>query len=37
MTVKLDIYTKDLELTDRIHDYATKKVARLEKFLNEID
>jgi putative sigma-54 modulation protein len=37
MNLKIDIYTKDLELSDRIHDYATKKVARLEKFLNEID
>ncbi|MFZ3070373.1 MAG: ribosome-associated translation inhibitor RaiA [Anaerolineaceae bacterium] len=37
MTLKIDVYTKDLELTDRIHDYATKKVGRLERFLNEID
>lgn len=37
MNLKIDIYTKELELSDRIHDYATKKVARLEKYLNEID
>ena len=37
MTLKMDIYTKDLDLTDRISDYATKKVGRLERFLSEID
>lgn len=37
MNLKIEIYTKDLELSDRIHEYVTKKVARLEKFLNEID
>ncbi len=37
MTINIDIFTKELELTDRIHDYANKKVGRLERFLNEID
>lgn len=37
MTLKIDVFTKDLELTDRVHDYATKKVGKLERFLNEID
>ena len=37
MALKIDIYTKELELTDRIHDYATKKVSKLDKFLSEID
>jgi len=32
----MDIYTKDLDLTDRIKDYATKKVGKLDKFLSEI-
>jgi len=36
MAIKIDIYTKDLEMTDRIKDYATKKVSRLERYLNEI-
>jgi len=36
MTLEIGIYTKDLELTDRIQDYATKKVGKLERFLSEI-
>jgi putative sigma-54 modulation protein len=36
MALKIDMYSKDLELTDRIKDYATKKVSRLERYLNEI-
>jgi putative sigma-54 modulation protein len=37
MPLKMEIYTKELELTDRIHEYTVKKVSRLEKYLNEID
>ena len=33
MTIEIGIYTKDLELTDRIQDYVTKKVGKLERFL----
>ncbi len=36
MALEIDIYTKDLELTDRIQDYATKKVSKLERFLSDI-
>ncbi len=36
MALHMDIYTKDLDLTDRIKDYATKKVGRLDRFLSEI-
>ena len=36
MTIEIGIYTKDLELTDRIQDYVTKKVGKLERFLSEI-
>lgn len=36
MALKIDIYSKDLELTDRIKDYATKKVSKLERYLSEI-
>ena len=36
MTLKIDVFTKDLDLTDKIHDYTTKKVSRLQRFLNEI-
>ncbi len=37
MTVKIDIFTKNLELTDRLNDYVIKKVEKLEKFLDEVD
>ena len=37
MTVKIDIFTKNLELTDRLYDYVNKKVEKLEKFLDEVD
>lgn len=37
MTINIDIFTKDLELTDHINDYVMKKVPKLEKFLNDID
>lgn len=36
MAMKLDVFTKDIELSDRLHDYVTKKVGKLERFLNEI-
>ncbi len=37
MTVKIEIFTKNLELNDRLHDYVVKKVEKLEKFLDEVD
>ncbi len=37
MTVKIDIFTKNLELTDHLNDYVVKKVEKLEKFLDEVD
>jgi putative sigma-54 modulation protein len=37
MTVKIDIFTKNLDLTDRLNDYVMKKVEKLEKFLDEVD
>ncbi|MDD2522168.1 MAG: ribosome-associated translation inhibitor RaiA [Anaerolineaceae bacterium] len=36
MALEIGIYTKDLELTDRIQDYVTKKVGKLERFLSDI-
>lgn len=36
MALHMDIYTKDLDLTDKIKEYATKKVGKLDKFLSEI-
>jgi putative sigma-54 modulation protein len=37
MTVKIDIFTKNLELSDRLNDYVVKKVEKLERFLDEVD
>ncbi len=37
MTVKIDIFTKNLELTERLSEYVYSKVDKLEKFLNEVD
>ena len=37
MTVKIDIFTKNLELSDRLNDYVVTKVEKLEKFLEEVD
>ncbi len=37
MTVKIDIFAKNLELTDRINDYVEEKVSKLEKFLGEVN
>ncbi|MDY6847001.1 MAG: ribosome-associated translation inhibitor RaiA [Chloroflexota bacterium] len=37
MTVKIDIFTKNLELSDRLNDYVVNKVEKLEKFLDEVD
>jgi len=34
---KVDIYTKEIELTDDIKDYINKKVTRLYRYLNQID
>jgi putative sigma-54 modulation protein len=37
MTVKIEIFTKNLELTDRLNDYVVTKVEKLEKFLEDVD
>lgn len=37
MSVKIDIFTKNLELTDRLNDYVVTKVEKLEKFLDEVE
>ena len=36
MTMKMDVFTKDIELSDRMNDYVTKKVGKLERYLSEI-
>jgi putative sigma-54 modulation protein len=37
MSVKIDIFTKNLELSDRLNDYVVNKVEKLEKFLDDVD
>ncbi|NTU76183.1 MAG: ribosome-associated translation inhibitor RaiA [Anaerolineaceae bacterium] len=37
MAVKIDIYTKNMEVTDRIQEYVEKKLAKLDRFLTDID
>jgi putative sigma-54 modulation protein len=37
MTVNVDIYGRSIEVTDRINDYVTKKISRLDRFLPDID
>ena len=36
MALDVKIYSRGLEVTDRINDYVTKKVSKLEKFLDDI-
>lgn len=37
MTLIVDIYTRNLELTDQISEYVNKKVAKLDRYLPNID
>lgn len=37
MAKKIDIYTKEMELSDEIKDYVEKKAERLYRFLEKID
>jgi len=37
MAVEVEIYTKNMELTDRIQDYVGKKVGKLDRYLPEIE
>ena len=37
MALKVDVYTRSLEMTDRINEYVNKKVSRLDRYLPEID
>jgi putative sigma-54 modulation protein len=37
MVLKVDIFTRNMEVTDRINDYVTKKVSKLDRFLMGID
>jgi putative sigma-54 modulation protein len=37
MTVKVDIYARNLELNERIKQYVTKKASKLDRYLSEIE
>jgi len=37
MAVDIDIYGRDIEITDRIQDYVEKKVSKLDRFLKNIE
>lgn len=37
MTVKVEISTRNIELSDRLQDYVTKKVSRLDKYLDILE
>jgi putative sigma-54 modulation protein len=37
MTLEVEIYGHGMEVTDRIHDYVTKKASKLDRYLNEIE
>lgn len=37
MTVNVQVYGRNLEVTERIFDYANKKVSKLDRYLNDID
>lgn len=37
MTLEVEIYGRNMEVTDRIKDYVNKKVSRLDRFLNDVD
>jgi putative sigma-54 modulation protein len=37
MTLKIDIFTRNMELTDRIKEYVNKKISKLDRYLTDID
>lgn len=37
MALKVDIVAKNMEVTDRIHDYVTKKVSKLDRFISDVE
>lgn len=37
MTVEVEIFGRNMEITDRIQSYVTKKVGKLDRFLSGID
>jgi putative sigma-54 modulation protein len=37
MTLDVEVYGRNVEVTDRIFDYAKKKVSKLDRFLNDVE
>lgn len=37
MALEVEIFGRNMEVTDRIHDYVTKKIFRLDRYLNGIE
>ncbi len=37
MAVKVDIFSRNLEIADSLKDYVTKKTSKLDRYLNEIE
>jgi len=37
MALEVAIYPKNMELTDRINEYVTKKISKLDRFLSDIE
>lgn len=37
MALKVDVFTRSMELTDRINEYVNKKVSKLDRYLPEVE
>lgn len=37
MALKVDVYTRSMEVTERINEYVNKKVSKLDRFLPDIE
>jgi putative sigma-54 modulation protein len=37
MALEVEVYGRNMEVTDRLQDYVTKKVSKLDRYLNEIE
>lgn len=37
MTLEVEIYGRNIEVTDRIQDYVNKKVSKLDRYLSGIE
>ncbi len=37
MALKIDVYARNLEVTDRINEYVQKKVSKLDRFIGDVE